>query len=130
MSDDGKNIRVQDQQVIRDSQQQTVNKAELEESRSAQDYGQASAGGKLTMAVKVYSPYRDYYDGQAFSISGENLTGPFDVLPKHHSFISLLSPCDLIIRTPKEQSKGPIKIRITGGLLHVKANQVIVFLDI
>ena len=50
------------------------------------------------MDVKVASPFTTYYDGQAFSLSGVNATGPFDILPRHHNFISLLEPCTLIIR--------------------------------
>jgi hypothetical protein len=82
---------------------------------------------QLSMRVKVHSPFRIYYDGPAFSISAENATGPFDILPKHHNFISLLTPCDLIIRTV---TQGSQKVRITGGIMHVKADAIIVFLDI
>jgi hypothetical protein len=82
---------------------------------------------QLSMKVKVHSPFRVYYDGPAFSISAENATGPFDILPKHHNFISLLSPCDLVIRTV---SQGAQKVHIAGGMMHIKADAVIVFLDI
>ena len=82
--------------------------------------------GKMSMHVKVHSPFKSYYEGVAFSISGENATGPFDILPRHHSFITLLNPCELIIRSPK----GDQKIQIAGGLMHVKADKVIVFLDV
>lgn len=81
----------------------------------------------ITMAVKVASPFTRYYDGQAFSLSAVNATGPFDILPKHHNFMSLLQPCTLTIRTTSGDVK---KIDIAGGLLHVKADKVTVFLDI
>ena len=80
-----------------------------------------------TMQVRVQSPFRDYYDGLAYSLTAENATGTFDILPHHHSFISLLLPSELIIRTARA---GELKIRISGGVLHIKADQVIVFLDI
>lgn len=79
------------------------------------------------MRVKVYSPFRDYYNGEAFSISAVNATGPFDILPKHHNFISLLSTSELIVRPT---TGGEQKIVISGGIMHVKADQVIVFLDV
>ena len=91
------------------------------------EYSKVEANGELSMYVRVYSPYREYYDGQAFSISAENTTGPFDILPRHHNFISLLNPCDIVIRTV---NKGDRRIRIGGGLMHVKADQTIVFLDV
>jgi len=76
----------------------------------------------------VYSPFQVFFDEAAHSISGVNDTGPFDILPRHHNFISLLSPCDLIVRTVKAGDDR--KIRISGGIMHVKADKVIVFLDV
>lgn len=101
--------------------------SEKEQDKAAADYSATDKSGKLTMEVKVYSPFRDYFDGPAFSISAVDATGPFDILPKHHNFISLLSACDLIVRTIKS---GDQKIRISGGIMHVKADKVIVFLDV
>ncbi len=79
-----------------------------------------------TISVKVASPYQVYFDEQAYSISGVNATGPFDVLPGHHNFITLLEPCELFIRS----GAGERKIRINGGLMHIKANMANVFLDV
>jgi hypothetical protein len=102
-----------------------------EKNAAVQDYATSKeahkTSGDLEMDVKVYSPFKDYYDGPAFSISAENTTGPFDILPQHHNFITLLSPCDVMIRTV---GKGDQKIRIGGGIMHVKADKVIVFLDV
>lgn len=101
---------------------------EQEQSQAAEEFAeQKHADGDLNMDVKVHSPFKDYYDGPAFSISAVNATGPFDILPKHHNFITLLQPCDLMVRTVK---KGDQKIRISGGIMHVKADKVIVFLDV
>lgn len=89
----------------------------------------AEASGKPTMRIKVYSPFKIYYDDQSYSISGENATGPFDILPHHHNFMTLLEPCVLKIKTSEDGNKEQ-KIRISGGLMHVKADKVTVFLDI
>ncbi|HET8670878.1 MAG TPA: hypothetical protein VFM05_09725 [Candidatus Saccharimonadales bacterium] len=86
----------------------------------------ARATGKPTMHIKVYSPFKVYFDDEGDSISGVNATGPFDILPKHHNFMTLLTPCELVIRT----FRGEQRIRISGGLMHVKSDQVIIFLDI
>ncbi len=107
-----------------------ASKEEKEKDDAVAEYEQKESSkvdGKLIMEVKVYSPFHDYYDGTAFSLSAENTTGPFDVLPRHHNFISLLSPCEMVLRTPK---KGEQKILISGGIMHVKADKVIVFLDV
>ena len=103
-----------------------VTASEAEQNAAADDYAEKTIDGQLSMNVKIHSPFKNYYDGDAFSISGENATGPFDILPRHHNFISLLNPCELVVRSPK----GDEKILIGGGLMHVKADKVIVFLDV
>jgi F0F1-type ATP synthase epsilon subunit len=87
--------------------------------------GKPEAKG-LVLEVKVYSPFKVYYAGEAASVSAVNATGPFDILPKHHNFITLLNPCDLTIRT----TEGDKIFRITRGIMHVKKNNITVFLDI
>lgn len=79
-----------------------------------------------TLQVKVYSPFQTYFDDVAHSISGVNDTGPFDILPKHHNFITLLTACELVIQSPA----GERKIRIARGIMHVRAGKVTVFLDV
>ncbi len=86
----------------------------------------APAEGEPTMHVRVASPFKDFYDEKALSISGVNATGPFDILPHHHNFITLLDACVLSIVAPK----GTSRIKISGGIMHVKADQVIVFLNV
>ena len=79
-----------------------------------------------TMQAKVYSPFKTYYEGETFSVSAENKTGPFDILPGHHNFITLLQPCTLVLR----KHNGDENIQISGGIMHVKADELTVFLDI
>lgn len=81
---------------------------------------------KGQMYIKVYAPFRVYFDGIAESISAINDTGPFDVLAQHHNFMTLLNTGDIIIRTERGEEKVPIQ----RGIMHVKADKVIVFLDV
>jgi F-type H+-transporting ATPase subunit epsilon len=82
---------------------------------------------KPTMGVKIYSPFHVYYDQDSYSISGVNRTGPFDILPHHHNFMTLLDPCELMIMPINGAEQ---RVRISGGLMHVKADKVTVFLDV
>lgn len=117
-----------DEQKIIGADEAPKTKEDVEKATAVQDYNEANAkAGQLSMHVKVYSPFKDYYDGAAFSLSAVNATGPFDILPRHHNFISLLTPCEMVLRTVKN---GEQKIEISGGIMHVKADQVIVFLDV
>ena len=119
-------VKIDEEQII-NRPTAPVSRSEREEREALRSLSRPQAKVQLSMKVRVYSPFRTYYDGPAFSVSAENATGPFDILPKHHNFISLLLPCDLILRTV---SKGDQKFSISGGIMHVKADQVIIFLDV
>lgn len=82
--------------------------------------------GKPTMAVKVYAPFKIYFEGEAYSVSAVNDVGPFDILPRHHNFLCMLVPCTLSIETPKGQQT----VKIHRALMHVKADRVVVFVDV
>lgn len=87
----------------------------------------AKSNGKPTMSVKVYAPFQVYFEGEAYSVSAINATGPFDVLPHHHNFLCMLVPCNLEIK-PVEGDQKTIKVR--RALMHVKADRVVVFMDV
>lgn len=101
-----------------DDDQQTIKK----EVKNTDKGGSASQ----SMRVKVYAPFKTYYDGEALSISAVNDTGPFDILPRHHNFMTLLSACDIVVRGEKTNDK----ITIARGIMHVKKDEVVVFLDV
>lgn len=86
----------------------------------------ANHDGKPTMAVKVYAPFQVYFEGDAYSVSAVNDTGPFDILPKHHNFLCMLVPCNLVIKS----SQGEKIIKVHRALMHVKADKVAVFMDV
>ena len=83
--------------------------------------------GKPIMAVKVYAPFQVYFEGDAFSVSAVNATGPFDILPKHHNFLCMLVPCTLTVQPVEGTAKS---IKIHRALMHVKADRVVVFMDV
>lgn len=81
--------------------------------------------GKPIMELKVYSAFNSYFDDMAYSVSAVNHTGPFDILPRHHNFMTLIKPGEIKITAP-----GGDKIVPTGqALMHVKADRVVIFLD-
>lgn len=82
---------------------------------------------KPTLSVKVYAPFQVYYEGEAYSLSAENATGPFDVLPHHHNFLSMLIPCTLRIQPAEGEEK---EIKLNRALMHVKQGKVSVFVDV
>ncbi len=93
----------------------------------AEEAPEAAKNGKTSMPVKVYAPFQVYFEGEALSVSAVNETGPFDILPKHHNFLCMLVPCVLKIQ-PVEGAEKSIKIH--RALMHVKADRVVVFMDV
>ncbi len=91
-----------------------------------QQLAAATQSKKPTIAIKVYAPFKVYYEGEGYSISAVNAVGPFDVLPRHHNFLCMLVPCNLVIQTPEGQQV----VKVSRGLMHVKANRVVVFVDV
>jgi F0F1-type ATP synthase epsilon subunit len=80
-----------------------------------------------TFHLKVYSPFQVYYEGNVESASAINDTGPFDVLAGHHNFITLLNPCDLVIRVDQKDDEI---LKISRGIMKIQADDVVVFLDV
>ena len=101
---------------------------ETPQSETAEPEAQApkNHSGKPTMAVKVYAPFQVYFEGDAFSISAENATGPFDILPHHKNFLCMLVPCQLKVNSPD----GEKTIKSHRALMHVNADYVAVFVDV
>lgn len=79
------------------------------------------------MQVKVYAPFQVYFNGPAASFSAINETGPFDILPHHKNFMSLLRPGPITVR---QKDKPDFNLTIDRGVIHVKSDRVIVFLDV
>lgn len=87
---------------------------------------QSNQAGTL-LHVKIYAPFKVYFNDAGNSFSAVNDTGPFDILYGHKNFMSILKPGPVIIRQP---GKKEFSMQISKGVLHVKDNKVTVFLDI
>lgn len=80
-----------------------------------------------TMKTKVYAPFKVYFDGQASSVTAINKVGAFDILPHHRNFITLLEKGNVVVRSP---GQADFELPIRRGIMHVKADEVKVFLDV
>ena len=78
------------------------------------------------LSVKVASAQSVFCEGKARSVSSVNLVGPFDVLPKHENFISLIK--DKIVVYPEAGKK--YELPIAHGLLEVSGDRVQIFVGI
>lgn len=66
------------------------------------------------------------FQGPVDTISSFNDKGPFDILPEHENFISLINKA-VIIHLPGKQEK---RIEVESGVLKVRENNVEVYLGI
>lgn len=58
---------------------------------------------KLVLNVKINSPEKIIWEGEALSVSSENSDGKFDILPKHANFITFVQDKPIVIRTPDKE---------------------------
>lgn len=77
------------------------------------------------LIVIARAPFHVYYEGPATVVSAVNKVGPFDVLPGHADFFSILTPGEVIIETGSD----PVRITITNGIIAVKSDQVMLFVN-
>ncbi len=75
--------------------------------------------------VIARAPFQVYYEGPAEVISAVNKVGPFDILPGHADFFSVLKPCEITIETAKD----PVVFPIQSGIVTVRDNEVMLFVN-
>lgn len=80
----------------------------------------------LTLMVKVRSREGLLFDGRVYAISSTNDIGPFDVLPLHANFVSVIQ--NFLIITLVDGSKK--HIQVDKGLIRVRENKADIFLGI
>ena len=84
------------------------------------------ADGKPRFKIKIFSPYQTYYQGEATSVSAANATGPFDVLPGHINFFSLLVAGTVTLNTGFQL----LEFQVNRGIIRVNRDEVTVFADV
>lgn len=52
------------------------------------------------LTVKILTPTKTIFQGQATSISSTDSAGKFDILPQHANFISIIDHSPIEVRTP------------------------------
>lgn len=85
---------------------------------------QPDTANELTVIARA--PFEVHYEGAAQAVSAANRVGPFDILPGHADFFSILIPGEIIIETTSE----PVSFNITNGIIAVRDNEVMLFVNI
>ncbi len=83
--------------------------------------------GSDKLQVKAYAPFHVFYEGPAQVVSAINQVGPFDVLPGHAVFFSILKKGEVVI----DPGEGDlVQFEIANGIMSVQADQVEIFVNI
>ena len=82
---------------------------------------------KSLLEVKIISPRRLIFQGQALSVSSKNISGPFDILPEHANFICLVENSPIIIRKA-DMSQQSFSFPL--AIIYQAQNKVIIYTDI
>lgn len=75
--------------------------------------------------VIARSPFNVYFEGRAEVLSARNRIGPFDILPEHADFFSILRPCTVTIDSPDKDEQ--VSFEIQNGIITVRDNEVMLF---
>ncbi len=76
--------------------------------------------------IKVMSPQETFFEGQAQSVSSVNSSGPFDVIPEHANFITIIENQDIIVIKPDHQA---LKFHFTQAIIYNVENKVTIYAE-
>ena len=79
-----------------------------------------------TLQVKIFSPFKTYYEGKAVSVTATNKTGEFDVLLDHANFFSVLEPGEVTVDTGTRKQS----YQVDRGVIKVANNVVTLFANV
>lgn len=84
------------------------------------------ANQQPSLSVIARAPFEVYFEGPAKVVSGSNKVGPFDILPGHADFFSMLLPGDIIVE-PLEGE--PVTFSISNGIITVRDDEALLFVN-
>lgn len=84
------------------------------------------AENKPVLKVEVRSRQGVIFNGELAAVSSYNLVGPFDVLPEHANFVSMIKDRLVLRRTDGRTEE----INVDNGVIVVEKNEVKVFIGV
>jgi len=78
------------------------------------------------LKVRINSPEKVIWEGEAASVSSVNTDGPFDILPMHANFITILEKREIIVRSPS----GEKKYTFDASVIYTHSNNVYIYTNI
>lgn len=80
-----------------------------------------------TLLVRISHAAEILWEGEAASVSSSNSDGPFDILPSHAHFISIILDSPIIVRLKDGTEK---EYNYYQSVIHVKDDKISIYVDI
>lgn len=80
-----------------------------------------------TIHVKILSPSQNIFEGDVESVSSINSMGPFDILPEHANFITIVENQPIVIR---DRSGRAQSLNFPLSVIYTANNQVRIYTKI
>lgn len=80
-----------------------------------------------TLHVRIVSPKGPIFQGEVLSVSSINSKGPFDILPLHANFVTLIENQPIKIRTPDKKS---VAYTFPLAIVYARTDAVDIYTDI
>ncbi len=81
------------------------------------------------MKLRLMTPERTLFDGEAASVSGRSPGGAFEILPNHATWVSPADPCCLKVRVGADEAEKVLPFAVHGGLIEVRPDSVLILAD-
>ena len=81
----------------------------------------------LILNVRIISPQKELFNGQALSVSSTNSEGKFDILPEHANFITLVQNSQITIRTGEGKD---LNYTFPLAIIYSSTNNVRIYTDL
>lgn len=76
--------------------------------------------------VRVATPRSVLFDGWAYSVSGKNSEGKFDILAQHANFLTIVESGAIVIQTIERKM---LKFDVNQAIVYNVSNKVSVYVD-
>ena len=80
-----------------------------------------------TLKVRISKATKIVWEGEATAVSSKNADGPFDVLPMHANFLTLIHEDPIVIRYV---DGGSETYQFTQAVMYVRDNEVRIYTEI
>lgn len=77
-----------------------------------------------TLHLRILSPGQTLFEGEMDSVSSKNIQGPFDILPEHANFITVIEENPIVLRA---KGQRPQAFKFPIAIIYAHQNNVDIY---